>query len=325
MTKNYGLIADIGGTNARFALADKDGYYEECVFPCADFEGPAGAVEAYLEEVKPEERPRSCSFAIAGPVQGDVFFTTNMPWTFSISDLRRELQFESLALYNDFEAVAMCIPHLKEGDFHPVGGAQARPHGPIGVLGPGTGLGVASLFSDGRQYHAVPGEGGHVTIPSKTQREFDVVMHLYHKYRHVSAERVCSGKGLVNVYDALRAIDGRDDLPDRAPREISQAAQDGSCEISAEALDMMVGFLGRVAGNLALTLGAYGGIYIAGGIVLKLGDQFDEARFREEFEAKGRFEEYMKAIPTFVISHPFPAFLGLQAHMMIDQAGEAAA
>lgn len=311
----YGLIADIGGTNARFALADERDYYDELIFPCADFKGPREAVKSYLDAVKPKVPVTSGAFAIAGPVHGDVFKATNMPWAFSVSELRDMLGFERLALYNDFEAIAMCVPHLAEIEVRQVGGGKARTGWPIGVIGPGTGLGVASLYSDGHDYRAVPAEGGHTTAPAVTQREFDIFHVLLKKYSHVSAERVCSGKGLVNLYNAIRELDRRADLPDLEPKDISKAAIGGTCPVSKEALDLMLAVLGRVAGNLALTCGAFGGIYIAGGIVPKLGDYFDESAFRSEFEAKGRLRFYMEPIPTFVVLHPHPAFLGLQKNL----------
>jgi glucokinase len=173
------------------------------------------------------------------------------------------------------------------------------------------------MIWDGKKYRAVPGEGGHVTMASVNKREFDIFQQLLKdKYSHVSAERVCSGKGLVNIYNALRAIDGRNDLPELTPEEISSAALKGSCGLCKESLDLMMAFLGRVAGNLALTLGAHGGVYIAGGIVGQLGDYFDKSAFLAEFHAKGRFKDYLKAVPIRVIQHPFPAFVGLQADIV---------
>lgn len=314
-----GLIADIGATNARFALADDAGTHSEQILRCVDYPGLADASRAYLELVRPSGSPKAASVAIAAPVTGDRVSMINHNWSFSIAETRKELGLSRLNVMNDFKALALAVPHLREGqDYRRVGeDGQALPGHPIGIVGPGTGLGVASLFWDGRHYHAAPGEGGHVTMPAKTQREFDVFRKLLEtKYHHVSAERVCSGKGLANIYNALRLIDGRSDLPDREPEEISCAALDGSCPLCREALDMMLAFLGRIAGDLALTLGAFGGIYIAGGIVGKLGDYFFRSGFREEFQAKGRYVDYLKAIPTFVIQHPFPAFVGLRADLM---------
>lgn len=311
MSGTLGLIADIGATNARFALADQNGFYEQKVLPCADFPGIVDAAKAYLDMV--DAKPKRAAFAIAGPVLGDYFEMTNHLWVFSIKETKQALGFDEFALINDFEAIALGIPHLKPEDITQIGGTQnAQQRGTIGIIGPGTGLGVASLFWDGQKYRANAGEGGHVTIPAKTQREFDLFRTLRYKYSHVSAERVCSGKGLVNIYNAIRTLDGHDALPDRTPEEIAENAINKTCPACEEALDKMMGFLGNIAGNLALTLGASGGIYIAGGIPAKLGDYFFASRFRAEFEAKGRAGDYLKPIPTYLITHPYIAFVGLQ-------------
>ncbi|MFA5593618.1 MAG: glucokinase [Micavibrio sp.] len=314
-----GLIADIGATNARFALADAKGFYEQRVLQCADFPTIVDAAGAYLDGLK-GAAPKRGAFAIAGPVTGDYFEMTNHAWKFSVSETEKSLGMSHFTLMNDFKAIALAIPHLDKGDLKQIGGDQsAEKAGTIAIVGPGTGLGVASLFWDGQQYRANPGEGGHVTMAAKTQREFDIFRTLRYKYRHVSAERVCSGKGLLNIYNAIRILDGHEELPDRTPEQIAEGALAKSCPACVEALDKMMGFLGSIAGDLAMTLGASGGVYIAGGIPEKLGDYFFTSRFREEFEAKGRFDQYLKPIPTYLITHPFTAFVGLQ-HIVADGA-----
>jgi glucokinase len=315
---SLGLIADIGGTNARFALADEKGFYEQKVLQCADYPGIVEATRAYIDELK-GEKPKHAAFAIAGPISGDYFEMTNHLWKFSIAQTGKDLELDSFELVNDFKAIALGIPHLKPEDMRKVGGGEAEAQGTIGVLGPGTGLGVASLFWDGQQYRANSGEGGHVTMAAKTQREFDIFRTLRYKYRHVSAERVCSGKGLVNIYNAIRILDGRDDLPERTAEEISVAAIEKTCAVCEETLDKMMGFLGTIAGDLAVTLGSKGGVYIAGGIPTKLGEYFFSSRFRSEFEAKGRFDAYLKPIPTYLITHPFIALVGLQHSLQDNQ------
>jgi glucokinase len=315
-----GLIADIGATNARFALADDKGIYEQKVLQCADFPGIVEASKAYLDTIAPSHQPRRGAYAIAGPISGDFFEMTNHLWKFSIKDTQRSLALDHFTLINDFKAIALGIPHLKPEDTKQIGGNQKpQPHGTIGIVGPGTGLGVASLFWDGHKYRANSGEGGHITMPAKTQREFDLFRTLRYKYRHVSAERVCSGKGLANIYMAIKILDGHEDLPDRTPEQIAECAINKTCPVCEEALDKMMGFLGTIAGDLAVTLGASGGIYIAGGIPAKLGDYFFNSRFRKEFEAKGRFDQYLKPIPTYLITHPFVAFLGLQSFITGEQ------
>ena len=316
MEDTLGLIADIGATNARFAMAGPSGVSSEMVLKCADYPTIVDAIEDYLARANPAERPSRASVAIAGPVTGDLFEMTNHIWSFSISKTREQLGMTRFNLMNDFKAVALAVPYLTDQQLRQVGTGRSVMQGPIGIIGPGTGLGVASLIWDGRYYIPVPGEGGHVTMPARTQREFDIFRTLRYKYRNVSAERVCSGKGLHNIYEALRILDGRGDLPDRTPEEISRAALAGECDVCMEALDKMIAFLGCIAGDLALTIGAFGGIYIAGGIVTQLGDFFDQSRFRQEFLNKGRFEEYLAPIPTYVIQHNFPAFIGLYNDLM---------
>ena len=314
MTRINGLIADIGATNARFALSDGVNYRDEIVLKCADYPTPAAAVRAYLEQAY-AVMPDCAALAVAGPIHGDDVRMTNHPWSFSIAGLKAELGLNRLIVMNDFEAVALGVPHLLPEQVSPIGPAcPVREYAPIGIIGPGTGLGVAALVPDGRgDYIPVAGEGGHVTAAAQTRREYDVIAVLHDKYRHVSAERVCSGKGLVNLYEALRLLEGRADLPDLSPEDIAARAVGRTCPVCVEALDLMLGFLGNVAGNLALTLNAFGGIYLAGGICLQLGETFMNSRFRSVFEAKGRYEDYLKDIPTFLILHPFVALVGLNA------------
>lgn len=309
-----GLIADIGGTNARFALADADGYHDEKILACDDYPNIDDAISVYLKEIG--VKVTHAAVAVAGPVAGDWFEMTNNPWKFSQQDVSRKIGLESFHLYNDFEAIAMAIPHITDDHLVKIGGGEKKPQRTMGVVGPGTGLGVASLFWDGAQYRPNPCEGGHITMPAKTQREFDIFRTLKYKYTHVSAERVCSGKGMTNVYNAIRILDGRDDiLADLDPALIGKQGLDGSCPVCVETLDKMMGFLGTIASNLAVSIGAFGGIYIAGGIPAKLGDTFINSRFRTQFEDKGRMSDYLKDIPTFLITHPMIAFVGLQASL----------
>lgn len=320
MTNPFGLIADIGATNARFALVGDQGFFDQKILQCSDFPTIVDAAKSFLASTG-KKSPSMAAIAVAGPVSGDFFEMTNNPWRFSIEQTKKDLGLETLTLFNDFEAIAMGIPFLEKKDIVQIGGNQtAQVHGTIGVIGPGTGLGVASLFWNGTSYITNPCEGGHVTMPAKTQREFDLFRTLRYKYSHVSAERVCSGKGLVNIYNAIRILDGHEKIQDRTPEDIAKCAIEKTCPVCEESLDKMVGFLGTVAGDLALSLGAHGGIYIAGGIPAKLGDYFLQSRFRDDFEAKGRFKDYLKQIPTYLITHPYTAFVGLSHRLMQDRA-----
>lgn len=311
------MIADIGGTNARFALVDDKGVYESKTLACEQYPTIVDAVKAYVDGLN-GVKPKRAAFAIAGPVGGDHFKMINHNWEFSIEETRKVLGFDQFELMNDFKAIALGVPHLKAQDIKQIGGNQTpQPQAPIGIIGPGTGLGVASLFWANGQYHPVPGEGGHVTMAARTQREFDLFRTLRYKYHHISAERVCSGKGLVNLYNAIRILDGHDTLPDRTAEQISECAINQTCKVCEEALDKMMGFLGNVSSGLAVTIGAFGGVYIAGGIPAKLGEYFFNSRFRADFDAKGRYEAYLKPIPTYLITHPNIAFVGLQ-HTVIN-------
>lgn len=308
------LIADIGGTNARFGIVDKNGIHDLVYLECRNYAGPTEAALDYMKRVGLKDAPRYAAFAVAGPVHDDLINFTQSPWTFRTSTVTREMGFEKLDVMNDFEAVALAVPSIDPNLLHHMcGPTDPEEKKQKGVLGPGTGLGMASLFWAGNQYKAAPGEGGHMTMPATSQREFDIFNTLHVKYHHISAERVCSGKGLENLYNAIRVLDGRDDLPNRDPAEISAAAMSGECDVCKESLDLMLAFLGRVAGNQALVLNALGGIYIAGGIPTKLGDYFFTSRFVEEFQSKGRMRELMERIPVYLIKHDAIGLLGLQA------------
>jgi glucokinase len=302
-----GFIADIGATNARFALVDEEGAIgQQKTLSCRDFPAIEEAMLAYLGNEVGGRRITAAALAVACPVTGDRVTFTNSSWWFSGEALKRRFGLDRLAVVNDFEANALAIPHLGREDRVEIGAGSAQPNAAIGVIGPGSGLGVAALVHGPQGWIALPGEGGHATMAAADEREAAVLDRLRRRFDHVSAERVLSGPGLVNLYAALGELAGE------TSRELSPAGVAESAEpLAREAVDMFCAMLGTVAGNLALTLGARGGVYIAGGIVPKLGERFARSAFRERFVAKGRFRDYLADIPTFVITHPVPAFLGL--------------
>ena len=308
------LLGDIGGTNARFAWQAARGATIEHVMTlaCSDHQTLDAAIREYLHR-SARPIPSFASIAIANPVLGDHVRMTNHSWSFSIAEMRRSFAFDDFVVLNDFKAIALSLPALGADDLRQVGGGAADPDGPRGVIGPGTGLGVAGLLSDGRGgWIAIDGEGGHATLAARTAREWAVVERIAARHGHASAERAISGQGLADVHRALRDIDGHPAI-ELAAAEITLAALEGSDARAREALSMFCAFLGTVAGNLALTLGASGGIYIGGGIVPRLGDFFDASPFRERFEAKGRFTAYAARIPTWVIvRETSPALLGAE-------------
>jgi glucokinase len=304
-----GLIGDIGGTNIRLALIDGDGdTVAEQVLRCADFTGPVPAIRHYLSQIG--AAPRRAAFAVAAPIASDRIEMTNNDWCFSVAAVKSQMQWDSLGIVNDFQAVALSIPHLAPTDLIVVGGGRAMPDAPVGVLGPGTGLGVSGLIPNTDGFTSLATEGGHVTFSPRGHREAALALWLESEYGHVSAERVISGPGLVNLHRAIAALEGRTHLHDE-PDSISSGAMNGTCPICIEAIDHFFAMFGTIAGNLALSLGARGGIVIAGGIIPRLLPLFESSRFRQRFEDKGRFTAYLADIQTAVLMHPYPAFLGL--------------
>ena len=317
------LVGDIGGTNARFALLDEN---NEPVltntFRTDDFPSLKGAVQTYLSEQK-VEKLASAAIAVATPVVGDSVKLTNNHWSFSIDSIRKDLKIDTLHVVNDFTALALSVPHLPESELIKIGGGAVQKNHAKAIIGPGTGLGVSGLVPCEKHWVPLQGEGGHVSLGVRTTREFAVYERLMHQFRHVSAERFLSGPGLVNIVTALRELDGLAAF-EYSPADVTrwgmaayEAQQDGEtyeplpehacCE---EALKIFCQLLGSCAGNLVLTLGAEGGVYIGGGIVPRLGNFFIESDFRREFEAKGRMQAYLQKIPSFVIQSEYPALIG---------------
>ena len=235
---------------------------------------------------------------------------TNHPWSFSVAELQRVLGVGRLRVRNDFEAMAAALPTLGDAGRRQVGGGSPQAGAALAVLGPGTGLGVGGLAAAvGGRYAPIAGEGGHVTLAATTPREAAVLAWLGVRFGHASAERALSGPGLVNLHAALCAIDGQPALT-LQPADVVRGALGGRDPVCHEALQLFAAFLGNVAGNLALTLGARGGVYVGGGIVPQLGAAFDASPFRARFEAKGRFRGYLEQVPTWVITAPTPALQG---------------
>ena len=253
-----------------------------------------------------------CAIGIANPVVGDHVQMTNHHWSFSISEVKRALGLERFLVLNDFTALALSLPSLAPSDLRQVGGGVAAAGAPLGLIGPGTGLGVSGLLPAQNGHSAIPvnGEGGHVTLASTDALEEDVVRLLQRRFGHASAERALSGPGLVNLYGVLCEIDGVPAMSLSAP-EITANALSGHDAQCVAAVDMFFSLLGTVSGNLALSLGTRGGLYIGGGIVPRLGERIDRSRFRPRFEEKGRFRDYLAEIPVFVVhASTSPALLG---------------
>jgi glucokinase len=303
------LLGDIGATNARFALAGKDVLGQVRSFEVAQFPQFRDALAVFLKEVRsPVTR---AMIAVAGPIVGQHAKLTNQDWTIDADELQSSFGLQA-RIINDFRAVAFSLPLLKSEDLVSIGGGKIEEGAPKAVLGPGTGLGVACLAKNSAEPVVISSEGGHATLASTCDREDRIIQYLRSKFGHASAERAISGGGLENLYQAIAAVDGLT-VDNQSAAEITTHALAGSSEIALEALHTFCAFLGSFAGSLALTFGAKGGVYVAGGISPRILNFLAKSEFRSRFESKGRFRSYLETIPSYVIVHPAAAFLGLQS------------
>jgi len=306
------LLADIGGTNARFAVLHDGMVSQISHLAVGEYATFHGAVDAYLGKLPDAGAIRAAIIAVAGVVQNGRGVLTNSSWVIDAAELHAVYGFSPARLVNDFEAVAWSLPRLAEDRLRQIGGRQPVAGTPLVALGPGTGLGMAVNIPHAAGPIVLSSEGGHATMAGNSPREDAVIGHLRQRFGHVSAERVLSGNGLENLYQALAALDGLA-LPTRHAAEITRDGVDGSCATSRAAVDMFCAMLGTVAGNLALTLGAKGGIYIAGGILRRVPDYLARSAFRARFEDKGRLRSYLEPIPAYLILDDDVAFTGLRA------------
>lgn len=307
------LVADIGGTNVRFALADlgmaDTPLSAERVYRTADFPRLENALAAYVAETGADAPPQTAALAVASPVRGDRIELTNRAWSFSCSGLRERFGFRRIRVLNDFAAIAHALPFLGPGDVRRIGGPQAEvPARVMAVIGPGTGLGVAALVETPAGYRIIDSEGGHVSFAPADEVEAGILRLLQGRFGHVSCERLLSGPGLVNVHRALAELENVDaDGPD--PAEIVRRALSGEDRLCAAALERYCAILGGFAGDTALMFGA-GRIFVGGGIVPRFADVLARSEFRARFEAKGRFAALLCTVPADVITRPQPGLLG---------------
>ncbi|MDP3672552.1 MAG: glucokinase [Telluria sp.] len=304
------LLADIGATHARFALETAPGVLRSVkVFKCDDFSGIVPLLDSYLAD-HPGIRLNHAAFALANPISGDMIRMTNRDWHFSTDDVRRELGLNTLLIVNDFTALAMSLPALPAKDLLQVGGGVPTPNAVSGVLGPGTGLGVSGVIPTLDGFVTLGSEGGHVSFAPADERELAVLQYAWKEWPHVSCERLISGPGMELIHRALAQRNGVAASARSSP-EIISGALDERDPLCLEVLECFCGMLGGAAANLAVTLGAFGGIFIGGGIVPRMAELFAASPFRARFEAKGRFTDYLAHIPTYVIMTPNPAFYGV--------------
>lgn len=306
------LLGDIGGTHARFAWQSQPGgpLEDTGIYLCARFGTLEACVKQYLTDHN-KTTPVCAAMGIATQILGDWVTMPNNPWAFSISALKQALQLEQLLFINDFTALALSLPDLQASDLHCIQAGQAAARAPLALLGPGTGLGVSGLFCTAQgTYVAISGEGGHVTLSADNERETAVLSYLRQRFGHASAERALCGPGLVHLYEAVCAIDSQ---PSEAlqPSEVMARAQWQSDPSAVAALALFFSFLGSVAGNLALTLGALGGLYVGGGIVPRALLEFEKSQFLPRYLQKGRYQDYLRQIPIHVITARIsPALMG---------------
>jgi glucokinase len=341
------LVADIGGTNARFGWVAREGAAVTHVasYRVADHEGPLSAAKTYLAQTAGARHagagaqhaeagvPRSAAWALATALHGDRVELTNAGWSFSRQQMRATLGLDTLLLLNDFEALALCLPQLAPQQLRPIGAAPAQTAveaAARAVIGPGTGLGVAGLVpcpaGAGRPSHwlALPGEGGHTSLAAADDFEAALLAFVRRRFAHVSAERLLSGIGLPLLHEAVAAVLGRpaEGLAANAivAAGVAEAGAPGADPLCRETLQHFCALLGGFAGNVALTLGARGGVYLGGGIVPRLGELFMQSRFRQRFEAKGRFEAYLAGVPTWLIVDTHAALAGAALALVQQQA-----
>jgi glucokinase len=316
------LVGDIGGTNARFALTagQHQALSHALTLSTSAFADLQSAISAYLQQTGVSGIRRAC-VAIANPIDGDFLRMTNNAWAFSIEATRTGLGLNELRMLNDWEAMALAAPTLGAHELEAIGGGAAIQDAPRGLLGAGTGLGVSSLVrARSGEWVPIAGEGGHVSMSPGNAREAAILQILWRSWSHVSAERVVSGMGLENLYRVICELNGEACQVETAAdiTRLALAGQNAACE---EALEALCRLLGNVAGNLALTLGARGGMSVGGGVIGHLGDYFARSGFRAAFEDKGRFAPYLKTIPTWVIRADQPALRGAAMALGVEVSG----
>ncbi len=307
------LIGDIGGTNARFALL-RDSMSDPEIFPVINTAGYGSLDEAIQMVVldQTSTHPRSALLAVAGLVAGDRIELTNRGWVIQPQQMLETLRLESIIVINDFEAQALAVLALQPGDMEQIGGGDVVADAACAVLGPGTGLGVAGLIQADGAWIPVAGEGGHIDLGPRSDRESAIFKHLEMADGRVSAEQVLSGRGMVNLYNAICLTDGK--KPEFAtPERVSSAALSKDNAEAAETLELFSVLLGRVAGDMALIFRSSGGVYLTGGIARKILPALQSGSFRQAFEDKAPHRDFLAGIQVKVVMHPLAALVGIAA------------
>lgn len=310
--KSYDLIADVGGTNIRLALVDELAIIEIECFKCGDFTSLEAVVAHYIE-LKQVSIANAC-FGIAGPVVGTTLKMTNLGWSFSIGSLTAALGCASVCFINDYTAIAMSLPRLTPQQLTTIHPGQDFPDAPRIICGPGTGLGLAQLIKIDGYFECLSGEGGHVEFAPANKRQIQLLDCLMTKFERVSAERLLSGQGIVNIYQALAFIDAKDPQAFDAG-QISQGFINRSDKLCIETMEIFYRILAQFVGNMVLSAGAFGGVYIAGGIMPRIIDHIDYPTFIAAYSDKGRFSDYVLKAPVYLITESQPGLIGASAYL----------
>ena len=316
-----GLVGDLGGTNARFALVEDGGGPPSQIkaYAARDYASPEEAIEAYLKAAG-AARPDKVVLAVAGPITDGAMHFTNLDWEVSEARLTSVGGFKAARLLNDFAAQALGAPRLDAGRLRVLGPELGRPsEGTMLILGPGTGFGVAGLVREGGHETVLSTEGGHVAFAPTDALEIEIWRRFARGRERVSIERVLSGAGLYELYGALADIEGAP-APLNDQTAVHAAAEAGD-PLAMRTVDRFCRILGSTAGDFALGLGARGGVYVTGGVAEKLADSLAAGGFRERFEAKGRFAGYTGAIPTWLVLDPYAALIGAASQLPALEAG----
>ncbi len=304
------LLCDLGATYIRFAISESGTRRGKTTsYRCDGYRSFFDAVTTYLNSFDGDMWPTEASFAVAAPITGDLIELTNRPWQFSIRELKKTCKIPRLSVINDFSAIALALPWLDKTDRRKIGTGRPEPKKPLGVIGAGSGLGSSGLIAGPKGWIPLAGEGGYTDFAPKTEEELSVFFSLGGPSQHVAVEHVLSGPGLVAIHKSLWG----QSVP--CPKNITERAIEGDYS-AIRTLDMFSQILGSAAGNLALSIGARGGVFIAGGIVPKLGSHFNEKAFRKRFESKGSLSPYLKQIPTYLITTENPALIGLEHYSL---------
>lgn len=313
--KVVNLVADIGGTNLRIGITlSAELTVNLQVYKCSEYESLAEIIADYIERYQLSEKVVNACLAIACPVDQDLIEMTNLPWSFYKSHLKKSLNLNHLLMINDYTAIAYAVPLLSAEQKVKIGEGDGIADKPISICGPGTGLGVANIVFNNKQCISISGEGGHVDFAPTDETEIAILQCLLSKYPHVSYEQLLSGMGIEQIYQSLCNIEGHS-AQSFSAAQISDKALNNSCELCLNTLQVFCKILGSFAGNLALTMASFGGVYIAGGIVPRFIEFLQQSEFRQAFEAKGRFSGFNKKIATFVITEQQPGIIGASAYL----------